>query len=171
MPVRVDSGLVTDAVVDLDDRNLLRGMPQGAYLAGTARLYEWSDGKRVVAPVEVTHDLGRLSAVECFVAVNTALEIDAVGQVNVERVGDQPVGGIGGHADFSLAASRSLLGFSVIALASRHRDAPTLVEHLTAPVTTPRSDVDVVANEHGAADLRGLDDLERATALRELFRC
>jgi acyl-CoA hydrolase len=168
--VRVDSGLLTDAVVELDERGLLVGTPRGAYLAGTSRLYEWSDGKPLVAPVELTHDLGRLSAVECFVAVNTALEIDDVGQVNVERVGDQSVGGIGGHADFSLAATRSPTGFSVIALPSRHREAPTLVERLSAPVTTPRSDVDVIVNEHGVADLRGLDDRERAAVLRALWR-
>jgi acyl-CoA hydrolase len=171
VPIRIDSGLLTDAVVELDERGLLLDLPQGAYLAGTSRLYEWSDGKAVVAPIEVTHDLGRLGAIDCFVAINTALEIDDVGQVNVERTGGHAVGGIGGHADFSLAASRSPHGFSVIALASRHRDAPTLVGTLTAPVTTPRSDVDVVVNEHGAADLRGLDDKERASALRALFNC
>jgi acyl-CoA hydrolase len=44
-----------------------------------------------------------------------------------------------------------------------------LVERLSAPVTTPRSDVDVVVTEHGAADLRGLDDRERERALRALW--
>jgi acyl-CoA hydrolase len=32
-------------------------------------------------------------------------------------------------------------------------------------VTTPRSDVDVVVTEHGAADLRGCTDEERAVQL------
>jgi acyl-CoA hydrolase len=168
-PVHVDSGLVGDAVVDLDARGLLLGDPRGAYLAGTATLYEWADGRAVLEPVEVTHDVSRLAAHDCFVAINTALEIDPVGQVNVERVGGQPVGGIGGHADFALAASRSPHGLSVIALPSHHRAGPTLVETLSAPVTTARADVDVVVNEHGAADLRGLDDRERERALRDLW--
>ena len=169
VPVLIDSGLVGDAVLDLDARELLLGTPRGAYLAGTDALYDWSHERGVVERVEVTHDVSRLAGHDAFVAINTALEIDAVGQVNVERVGDQPVGGIGGHADFALAASRSRHGVSIIALPSTHRSIPTLVDALSAPTTTPRADVDVVVNEHGAVDLRGLDDRDRAAALRELW--
>lgn len=169
VPVRVDSGLVGDAVLGLAERGLLVGVPRGAYLAGTDALYEWSNGRSIVERLEVTHDVGRLARYDTFVAVNTALEIDAVGQVNVERAGDEPVGGIGGHADFALAASRSPHGLSVIALPSTHAGRCTLVPSLSAPVTTPRADVDVVVTEHGVADLRGLDDRERAAALRHLW--
>jgi acyl-CoA hydrolase len=169
VPVQVDSGLVGDAVVDLAERGLLEGTPRGAYLAGTQPLYDWSHGRRVLAPVEHTHDVGRLARHDAFVAINTALEVDPVGQVNVERVGDQPVGGIGGHADFAFAASRSQHGLSVIALASTHRSGSTMVQQLSAPVTTSRADVDVIVTEHGVADLRGLDDRERAAALRPLW--
>jgi acyl-CoA hydrolase len=167
--VRIDSGLVGDAVLDLEARGLVLGTPRGAYLAGTQPLYDWADGRPILEPVEVTHDVSRLAAHDCFVAVNTALELDPVGQVNVERVGRQPVGGIGGHADFALAASRSRHGLSVIALPSTHRAGPTLIEQLSAPVTTPRADVDVVITEHGVADLRGLDDGERERVLRDLW--
>lgn len=169
VPVHVDSGLVGDAVLDLEARGLVLGTPRGAYLAGTQSLYDWADGRPLLAPVEITHDVSRLAAHDCFVAVNTALELDPVGQVNVERVGGQPVGGIGGHADFALAASRSRRGLSVIALPSTHRAGPTLVEQLSAPVTTTRADVDVVVTEHGVADLRGLDDRERERVLRDLW--
>ncbi len=169
VPVHVDSGLVGDAVLDLDRRGLVVGRPRGAYLAGTEPLYEWAHGRPVLEPVEVTHDVSRLAAHDCFVAINTALEIDPVGQVNVERVGGQPVGGIGGHADFALAASRSRRGLSMIALPSAHRAGPTLVDQLSAPVTTARADVDVVVTEHGVADLRGLDDRERELRLRALW--
>jgi acyl-CoA hydrolase len=169
VPVAIDSGLVTDAVMHLDARGLVRGRPRGAYVAGTDALYDWADGRHVVDGVEITHDISRLAAHDCLVAVNTALEIDTVGQVNVERVGDEPVGGIGGHPDFALAASRSRHGLSVIAMPSRHRTGPTLVDRLSAPVTTPRSDVDVVVTEHGSCDLRGLDDPARARALRDLW--
>ena len=99
-------------------------------------MYDWADGRHVVDRVEITHDVSRLAGHDCLVAVNTALEIDVVGQVNVERVGDQPVGGIGGHPDFALAASRSRHGLSIIAMSSRHRTGPTLVDRLSAPVTT-----------------------------------
>jgi acyl-CoA hydrolase len=169
VPVHVDSGLIGDAVHDLARRGLLVGTPRGAYLAGTQPLYDWSDDRKLLEPVEVTHDVSRLAAYDCFVAINTALEVDPVGQVNVERVAGEPVGGIGGHADFALAASRSRHGLSIIALPSTHRAGPTLVEQLSAPVTTSRADVDVVVTEHGVADLRGLDDRERERTLRDLW--
>ncbi len=165
----MDSGLIGDAVHDLARRGLLVGTPRGAYLAGTQPLYDWSDGRNLLESVEVTHDVSRLAAYDCFVAINTALEVDPFGQVNVERVAGEPVGGIGGHADFALAASRSRHGLSIIALPSTHRAGPTLVEQLSAPVTTSRADVDVVVTEHGVADLRGLDDRERERTLRDLW--
>ena len=169
IPVAIRSGLIGDAVVELDRRGLVAGDVRGGYLAGTGALYEWADGRPILDRVEITHDAHRLARHDLFVAVNTALEIDPVGQVNVERAGGNPVGGIGGHADFALAATLSHGGLSVIALPSSHRGGPTLVEQLSAPVTTPRSDVDVVVTERGVADLRGRDDREREQALRELW--
>jgi acyl-CoA hydrolase len=170
VPVGIDSGLVGDAALDLAARGLLVGSPRGAYLAGTQPLYDWSHGRTILAPVTMTHDVGRLAAHDCFVAINTALELDPTGQVNVEKVFREPIGGIGGHADFALAGSRSRHGMSIIAMPSAHRAAPTLVEQLSAPATTPRTDVDVVVTEHGVADLRGLDDAERERAVRGLWR-
>jgi acyl-CoA hydrolase len=57
----------------------------------------------------------------------------------------------------------------VIALASAHKDRPTLVERLSRPVTTASHDVDVVVTERGTADLRGLDRAERRAALLDLW--
>lgn len=167
-PVEVDSGVLVDDVVGLDERGLLAGTPVAAYLAGTERLYRWADGRGLLTGVEETHDPGRL-ATRPLVAVNTALEIDRAGQVNVETAGGRPVAGIGGHADYAGAASRSARGLSVIALPSARRGRPTLVDRLTVPASTPRCDVDVVVNEAGAVDLRGRSDGERAEALDDLW--
>jgi acyl-CoA hydrolase len=168
VPVRIDSGILTDAVVDLSERGLLVGSPLGTYLSGTRRLYEWADGRAVLDGIEVTHDPSRLGGLD-LLAINSALEIDEIGQVAL----DQPVGGrvagIGGHTDYASAASRSAGGLSIIALPSTRRGRSTLVERLAIPVSTPRSVVDVVVTEHGTADLRGLTDDERAAALRPLF--
>ena len=43
-----------------------------------------------------------------------------------------------------------------------------IVARLSGPVTTARSDVDVVATEHGAVRLRGLAFKERVKAMIEL---
>lgn len=174
LPVRVDSGLLGDGVVDLDEAGLLVGDPVATYLVGTRRLHAWADargraGGPVLHGVEHTHEPGRLAGGPPLVAVNTAVEIDADGQVNVEGTAHTLVGGIGGHPDYAAAASRGAQGLSVIAVASRHRGRPTLVETLSRPVSTGAHDVDVVVTEHGVADLRGRDRDERRAALRELW--
>ncbi|MEJ8278669.1 acetyl-CoA hydrolase/transferase C-terminal domain-containing protein [Pseudonocardia spirodelae] len=174
VPVAVDSGLLADPVVDLDARGLLRGTPSSTALYGSPRLYDWADrlgraGRGTVRPVEHTHDVSRLSTDPGpLVALNTALEIDRDGQVNVEGVAGSAAGMIGGHPDFAAAAARGP-GLSVIALASAHRGRPTLVDRLGGPVTTPSHDVDVVVTDRGTADLRGLGRAERRRALDALW--
>jgi hypothetical protein len=172
--VRADSGLLGDGVVALDTEGLLLGDPVATYLVGTPELYAWADargraGRPVVHRIEHTHDPARLGGDPPLVAVNTAVEIDLDGQVNVEGTANALVGGIGGHPDYAAAAARSARSLSVIALASHHRGRSTRVERLSRPVTTASHDVDVVVTEHGHADLRGLDRDERRRALDPLF--
>lgn len=168
-PVRMDSGLLPEQVVDLDERGLLIGEPTAAYLVGGSRLYEWADGRPILHPLEVTHDLGRLSNGEPFIAFNTAIEVDVAGQVNVEGTPDAVVGGIGGHSDYAAAGTRSVGGLSIIAVPSVHKGRSTLVRQLSRPVSTPSQDVDILVNERGYVDLRGLSRPERAAALLDLW--
>lgn len=170
VPVRIDSGLLPDPVVDLDERGLLVDAA-GGYLVGGPRLYAWAHGRPLLHPVEHTHDPGRLASPHPapFIACNTAVEIDVAGQVNVEGTAGAVVGGIGGHADYAAAGTRCPGGLSVVAVASAHRGVPTLVTRLSRPVTTASHDVDVVVTERGSVDLRGLDRAERGLALRGLW--
>jgi acyl-CoA hydrolase len=159
-PVRVWSGLVTDSVVALHDRGMLDGPATAAYTWGGALLAR--EGLVHLRPVEETHDITRLSSIEWFAACNTALQVGLDGSVNVERVGGRVVAGIGGHADFSAGASRSIGGLSIVALPSTTRTGMTTIVPRVECVSTPRADVDIVVTEHGVADLRGVDDAERA---------
>ncbi len=168
-PVRIDSGIISEGVVDLAERGLLAGEPVGAYLAGGQRLLDWADGRPLLHPVDYTHDPGRLSADGPFVAVNTALEVDEQAQVNVEALPGAAVGGLGGHPDYAAAASRSPGGLSIVALPCGSHGRSGLVRALSWPVSTPAHDVDVLVTEHGSADLRGLDRAERARAVRSLW--
>ncbi|PVZ12087.1 acetyl-CoA hydrolase/transferase C-terminal domain-containing protein [Actinomycetospora cinnamomea] len=172
--VHADSGLLGDGVVALDEAGLLLSDPVATYLVGTPELYAWADargraGRPVVHRIEHTHDPSRLAAEPPLVAVNTAVEIDLDGQVNVEGTASGLVGGVGGHPDYAAAGARSVRGLSVIALASHHRGRSTRVPQLSRPVSTPSHDVDVVVTEHGPADLRGLDRDERRRALDRIF--
>jgi len=166
-PVRVRGGLVTDELVALSKRGLLIGAAEAAYVWGGPELWEMAGGSTPLLSlfgVEHTHDLTALSAIEGLVAINTALQVGLDGAVNVEKVGGRVVAGAGGHPDFCAAASRSPRGLSIVALLSTAGDRSTIVA-TPEVVSTPRSDVDVVVTEHGVADLRHLDDHERAVLL------
>src|SRR6202012_5425195 len=112
VPLHIDTGLLTDAVVDLDKRGLLAGTPSATYLLGSDSLYDWADRRPILHGLDYTHDLTRLSRGSPLVAVNTAIEIDLSGQINVEGLGDKVIGGIGGHPDYCAAARMSRGGVS-----------------------------------------------------------
>ncbi len=168
-PLVIDTGMLTDAVIDLQRNGMLAAAPTATYLFGSERLHEWAAGRDILQPVGFTHDIGRLAAGAPFVAVNTAIEIDPVGNVNVEGIGDKVVGGIGGHPDYMTAGHLSRGGLSVIAVPSTRRGTSPLVPQLSRPVSTPAHDVDLVVTERGSADLRGLGWGARQDALERLF--
>jgi acyl-CoA hydrolase len=168
-PLAIDTGLLTDAVVDLDRRGLLLGNPTAAYLVGTDVLYDWAQGREILRDITYTHDLTRLSRGTPFIAVNTAVELDPVGQVNVEGFEDKTVGGIGGHPDFCAAARIHRDGLSIIATRSTTGGRSPLVERLSRPASTPAADVDVIVTESGYADLRAADWPLRRKLIADLF--
>jgi hypothetical protein len=169
VPLQIDTGLLTDAVVDLERRGLLVGTPSATYLMGGDELYDWADGRSILRGIEYTHDVTRLAHGDPFVAVNTAIEIDPFGQVNVEGVGEKVVGGIGGHPDYCAAGAMSRKGLSIIAVTSTINGRSPLVERLSRPASTPAYDVDLVVTESGHADLRGADWSRRRHLITELF--
>ncbi len=104
----------------------------------------------------------------CFTAVNSALEIDLFGQVNLEWQGGKLVSGVGGAPDFARAAAMSTNGRAMILMPATARGGSIsrIVPRLAAPaVSLPRSAVDTIITEHGTADLRALSLDERADAL------
>ena len=127
-----------------------------------------AEGKLRLLPLEETHDLTMLSGFERLVGCNTALQVGLDGSVNVERVGGRWVAGIGGHADFCAAAARSVGGLSIIALRSTTRSGASTIVPRVEVTSTPRCDVEVVVTEHGIADLRGVNDAQRARRLAEV---
>jgi hypothetical protein len=169
VPLHIDTGLLTDAVVDLDKRGLLSDTPSATYLLGSEVLYDWADGRPILRGLDYTHDFTRLSRGLPLVAVNTAIEIDRYGQINVEGVGDKVIGGIGGHPDYCAAARMSSGGLSIIAVPTRVNGRSPLVERLSRPASTPAHDVDLIVTESGHVDLRAADWSQRRALITELF--
>ena len=102
-----------------------------------------------------------------FVAVYSALTVDLFGQANLEELDGRMVSSAGGAPDFARGASQSPGGISIVALPSTSSKGgiARLVPRLEGLCSIPRSDIDVVVTEHGAADLRGCTVIERARRL------
>ena len=173
------TGMVGDALVRLVERGILTnatkpfdtGVSVAGVLLGTETLYRFAERNKalLLRPAWHTH-AGDVLRIPKLVSINTALEEDLSGQVNAEAAGETVLGAAGGQPDLVRAGHRSPGGHAIIALPSTARGGQTsrICKQLNGPVTTPRSDVDVVVTEYGAADLRGLSLTERARALRAI---
>ena len=173
------SGMAGDFVVDLIEAGVITnarkaidtGVSVTAVLLGRDKLYRFVERNPLIKlrPSWHTHD-GDLHRLEQFVSVNSALEVDLTGQIGAEETGGQIVSAIGGQPDLVRAGHRSPGGHSIIALPSTARGGMVsrIVRTLSGPVSTARSDVDVVVTEHGWADLRGQSLTERARALKAI---
>jgi len=174
----IHSGVVSDAVVDLVERgtvtNAFKSVDRGAIvtggLFGTKRLHGFADGNPDVhmRSVSYTHDAAVLRQIDRLYTINGAIEIDLTGQVNAECAGGRYLGAVGGQVDFVRGGGASAEGRSIIALpaATAGETQSRIVMRIhDAPVTTSRSDVDLVVTEFGVADLRGRSLRERAQRL------
>jgi acyl-CoA hydrolase len=174
----VHSGVVSDVLVDLVEQGVVTNAHKGCDpgrsvtggLFGTQRLRDFAERSGLVdmRSVEYTHHIAVTSALAQFHTVNSAIEIDLSGQVNAEIAGNRYLGAVGGQVDFVRGGMASPGGRSIIALPSTTPDGQRsrIVASLEGrPVTTARSDVDVIVTEHGAAHLRGCPLQERARRL------
>ncbi len=172
------SGSVGDGMVELMEKGILtnarkpfdQGISVVGGLIGSQRLYSYAHRNPAISlrPSSYTHSAEVLSRLPKLVTINSALEVDLGGQVNAEQVGEAYVGGVGGQPEYVRAGHRSAGGRSIVALASSAKDgaATKICARLTtAVVTSPRTDVDVVVTEYGAAELRGQPLAERARRL------
>ncbi len=175
------SGMVGDSLVDLVEcgalTNACKGIDPGVSITGVLfgtdeRLYRWAHRNPLLrlCPIPYTHAGAVLARLQRYVSVNSALEVDLTGQVNAESIAGDYIGAVGGQVDFVRAAGRSPGGASIIALPSAAKGGtlPRIVARLDGPVTTARSDVDVVATENGAVRLRGLTFKQRVRAMIDL---
>ncbi len=173
----IHSGMLGDGVVDLIDAGVVTnarkaidtGVCVNGALVGTKRLYDWADRNPLMrmSTTAYTHDAAVLGRLEKLVTINSALEVDLTGQVNAEQSGSAYLGGTGGQVDFVRAGARSPGGHSIIALSATAKGGTLskIVPTLSGPVTTARSDVDVIVTDHGAAQLKGQTLAERTRRL------
>ena len=173
----VHSGMIGDGLVDLVEAGVITnarkaidpGISITGALIGTGRLYDFVDRNPRIGMrnSSYTHNEAVLSRLTRLVTINSAIEVDLTGQVNAEQSGDQYLGGTGGQVDYVRAGSRSPGGRSIIALPATAKGGriSRIAATLSGPVTTARSEVDVIVTEFGAAELKGQALAERARRL------
>jgi len=175
----IHTEMFSDGVVDLFERgvvtnrynNLNPGKFVATFLMGTKRLYEFVHNNPAVLmrPVDYTNSVLVAGHLDNLISINSALEVDLLGQVCSDMIGDQQFSAVGGQVDFVRSAMYSPGGKSIIAFPATgkggtiSRIVPRLKEG--AAVTTSRNDVDYVVTEYGIAALRGRSNAQRAEAL------
>ena len=173
----VHSGMIGDGLVELVEAGVITnarkpmdpGVSITGALIGSRRLFEFANhnSKIGMRSSAYTHDASVLSRLPKLVTLNSALEVDLTGQVNAEQSGSQYLGATGGQVDFVRAGARSPQGHSLIALPATARGGKVsrITATLSGPVTTARSDADVIVTEFGAAELKGQTLAERTRRL------
>jgi acyl-CoA hydrolase len=169
--LRFHSGLIPEAVVDLEDAGALApgASVVGGVAIGSPRLYDRIRGEAYeFRPVSHTHSPRVIAGIETFVALNSALEVDLFGQAYSELGPGGLMSGPGGASDYARSAWIAG-GLRIVALAATA--AKGKISRIVAPGANPgpvslgRMDIDIVITEFGSADLRGLGHGERARAL------
>ena len=143
----------------------------GAFALGTKKLYDFVHNNLGVEfqQGKVTNDPYVIGKNHKMISINTALQVDLMGQVCSQSIGPRHFSGTGGQLDTHRGAQLSPGGRGIIALRStaKNNTVSTLVPVLShgAEVTIPSHDVDTVVTEFGVADLKGLTLRDRAQAL------
>ncbi|MHB1699624.1 MAG: acetyl-CoA hydrolase/transferase family protein [Acidobacteriaceae bacterium] len=171
--LRLFSGMLSDGMMALAEAGALdpRFEHTTCVVAGSRELYRWAPGfshLRVLG-CDVTHEMRNLLGLGRFVAVNSALEVDLLGQCNLEHAEGRAVSGAGGAPDFARAARLSPDGCSIVALSATYKrgTASRIIPCMSGQSISSlsRVDVDCVVTEFGVADLRGGSVHERAQAI------
>lgn len=175
----IHSEMFSSSVVELYEagvitnkkKNLHKGKMIATFLMGTQRLYDFVHDNPGVEmyPVTYVNDPSVASLNDNLVSINSCVEVDLLGQVCSEMVGETQISAVGGQVDFVRAAAMSRGGRSIIAMPSTAAGGKIskIVPYLAkgAGVTTSRYDVEYVITEYGIANLRFKTVRERARAL------
>lgn len=178
----VHTEMYVDAFVDIARAGKINGSMKNidryrqtyAFGAGTKKMYDYmnENPELMSAPVNYTNDIRSISALDNFISINNAVDIDLFGQVNAESAGTKHISGAGGQLDFVLGAYLSNGGKSFICLSSTFKDKEGNLKSRIRPtlatgsiVTDTRANTHFVVTEYGKVNLKGLSTWQKAEAL------
>jgi len=163
--------LFEDGVINNRKKTLHKNKMIASLLMGTKSLYDFANDNPCIEmhPVEYVNDPVIASKNDNLVSINSCVQVDLMGQVCSEIIGETQISDVGGQMDFVRAAAMSKGGRSIIAMNSTaaggtiSRIVPRL--DVGACVTTSRNDVDYIVTEYGIAHLKYHTVRERARQL------
>lgn len=178
----IHSEMFSDGVVDLAKKGVINNSRKTidpgkfvvTFLMGTKKLYDFVDHNPDVEmrTVDYVNDPRVVCKNDNIVCINSAIQVDFMGQVCAEAIGPKQISGVGGQVDFVRGASMAKNGRAIIAMPSTaaHGKISRIVPLLDkgAPVTTSRNDVDIIVTEYGIAYLKGKTLHERALSLIQI---
>lgn len=178
----VHTEMYVDAFVDIANagkitgakKNIDKGRQVYAFGAGTKKLYDYlnKNPECMSAPVDYTNDIRSIAALDNFMSINNAVDLDLFGQVNSESAGIKHISGAGGQLDFVLGAYLSKGGKSFICCSStfktkdgelKSRILPTL--NPGSIVTDTRANIHYLVTEFGKVNLKGLSTWQKAESI------
>lgn len=166
--------LIESGIVNGRKKSINRGKIISTFVQGTKQLYEYVDNNNMIQlmPVDYTNDVAVIAQNDRMVAINSALEVDLMGQVVADAIGSKTFSGVGGQLDFLRGAEQAKNGKPIIALPSTAKNGE--VSRISAmlkpgtPITTTRQDVHYVVTEYGIAHLFGKTIKQRAALLIDI---
>lgn len=167
----VHSGLITADYRALAEAGAIEsGATNVAGIAyGDADFYRWLAGNDFAAfrSIPETHGPAGLAATPAFHAINSAIEVDLSGAINIEFIGGRRVSSVGGAPDYMRGALASPGGRSIVALPATARSGASRILPRLRPGETslPAELADAIVTEHGVAELKGKSRVARAEAL------
>ncbi len=178
----VHTEMYVDAFVDIAKAGKINGSKKNidrfrqafAFGCGTKKMYDYLDENPEIlsAPVSYTNDIRAISALDNFMSINNAVDLDLFGQVNSESAGTKHISGAGGQLDFVLGAYLSNGGKSFICCSSTYKAKDGQLKSRILPtlnpgsiVTDTRANTHYLVTEYGIVNIKGLSTWQKAEAI------
>ncbi len=178
----VHTEMYVDAFVDIAKAGKINGSKKNidrfrqafAFGCGTKKMYDYLDENPEIlsAPVSYTNDIRAISALDNFMSINNAVDLDIFGQVNSESAGTKHISGAGGQLDFVLGAYLSNGGKSFICCSSTYKAKDGQLKSRILPtlnpgsiVTDTRANTHYLVTEYGIVNIKGLSTWQKAEAI------
>ena len=175
----IHTEMFSDGVIGLVEKGIINGKAKSihpgkivcSFVMGTSKLYDFVDDNPAVEfyTIDYTNDPYVIGKHDKMISINSAIQVDLLGQVCADTIGHKQYSAVGGQVDFVRGTSRSRGGKAIIAMPStagggKYSRIVSLLDE-GAAVTTSRYDVQFVVTEFGVADLRVKTNRQRAEEL------